>query len=179
MPHFQEEHICIQKAIKGDQRSYKLLYDDNVRQLFRFLRQYSEDKHLVEDWVQRTFIKAYHNLESFKGESRFSTWLISIALNEMRTDVRRKHILVFTEHDLPDRIIESEEERFAWNDSMKILLQELDDQKRSIFLLFEVEGYTHAEIAQIMQIGENASRTLLCRAKQQLRTKWETMEKAI
>ena len=179
MPQQNNEHIWIKKALRGDQRSFKLLYDQNVEQLYRFLRQYSEDSHIVEEWVQRSFIKAYQHLDTFKGDSRFSTWLFSIALNEMRTDVRRKHLLVFSEQELPEQMVESEEERFAWHDSMKIILQNLDEQKRSIFLLFEVEGYSHAEIAIILHIGEGASRTLLCRAKQQLRTQWEKMEKAV
>ncbi len=179
MPQQSIENIWIKKALRGDQSSFKLLYESNVEQLFRFLKQYSEDSYLVEDWVQRSFIKAYQNLETFRGNSRFSTWLFSIALNEMKTDVRRKHILVFSEHELPEQMTESEEERFGWHDSMKLLLQNLDEQKRSIFLLFEVEGYSHAEIALILHIGEGASRTLLCRAKQQLRTEWEKMEKAV
>ncbi|TAK53090.1 MAG: RNA polymerase sigma factor [Bacteroidetes bacterium] len=174
-----DEQQWIKKTGEGDHRAFKKLYEAHVVSLFRFLRQYSENTAQVEDWVQRAFIKAYHNIVSFKGTSRFSTWLFTIALNEMKSDFRRTKSVILSMDGFYEQRGESEEEQFVWSDSMKVLLRELDEQKRSVFLLFEVEGYSHAEIASMLNIGENASRTLLCRAKQQLRTQWECMEKAV
>lgn len=174
-----DEQYWIERASQGDQRAYKKLYDSHVEQLFRFLKQFSGNSALVEEWVQRAFIKAYVHLETFKGNSRFSTWLISIAMNEMKSDFRKKNNFILPDDNYPELHIESEEERFAWQDSMRELLQELGEQQRSVFLLYEVEGYSHAEIASILHIGENASRTMLCRTKQWLRTQWELMEKAV
>ncbi|MBI3194811.1 MAG: sigma-70 family RNA polymerase sigma factor [Ignavibacteriae bacterium] len=175
----QHEATLIDKAKRGNQPAFKKLYDVHVEPLFRFMRQYSNDTVQVEEWVQRAFIKAFNNVQSFKGNSRFATWLFTIALNEMRTDLRKPNILSFTNNELPEIHFLQEEERFIWSDSMKTLLHELDEQKRSVFFLYEVEGYSHAEIATMLNINESASRTTLCRAKQWLRTQWEQMEKAI
>ena len=97
----------------------------------------------------------------------------------MKSDFRHKKILTLPEQDVPEQSSKSEEEQFAWNDSMRILLSGLEDRKRTVFMLFEVEGFSHSEIASMLKIEENASRTLLCRAKQWLRTQWEQMEKAV
>ncbi|MBI3189131.1 MAG: sigma-70 family RNA polymerase sigma factor [Ignavibacteriales bacterium] len=175
----KHETTIIDKAKRGNQTAFRKLYDFHVEPLFRFMRQYSTDTHLVEDWVQRAFIKAYKNMQSFKGNSKFETWLFTIALNEMRSDFRKPNILSFIGDELPDIHTINEEERFVWDDSMKTLLHELDEEKKSVFLLYEIEGYTHAEIASMLNINENASRTILCRAKQWLRTQWEQMEKAV
>jgi RNA polymerase sigma factor (sigma-70 family) len=64
------------------------------------------------------------------------------------------------------------EEEFEWKQDMKWLLAELDEFKRSVFILFEVEGYSHSEIADMMNISESLSRTTLCRTKNQLKEKW-------
>ncbi len=182
----QHETTLIEKAKRGNQSAFRKLYDFHVEPLFRFMHQYSSEKAQVEEWVQRAFIKAFNNLQSFKGNSKFATWLFSIAINEMRTDLRKPKVVSFANHDSTELQLlhthgndYSEEERFVWNDAMKTMLQELDEQKRSVFLLFEVEGYSHAEIASMLNINESASRATLCRTKQWLRTQWEQMEKAI
>jgi RNA polymerase sigma-70 factor (ECF subfamily) len=182
----QHEATLIEKAKRGNQSAFRKLYDFHVEPLFRFMHQYSAEKAQVEEWVQRAFIKAFHNLESFKGNSKFGTWLFTIALNEMRTDMRKPNILAFAGSEQNELHLfnsqandYSEEERFIWNESMKTLLHDLDEQKRSVFLLYEVEGYSHTEIASMLNISESASRAILCRTKQWLRTQWEQMEKAV
>jgi len=175
-----DETILITKVKQGDQRAFKKLYDQNVEPLYRFMRQYSKDSALIEDWVQRAFIKSYKNIGAFSGTSRFSTWLFTIALNEMRTDVRKPNIIMFNSNELESYpALEENNTGFEWNDIMKSWLSDLDEAKRTVFVLFEVEGYSHAEIASILNINENLSRTLLYRTKQLLKTKWESMEKAV
>jgi RNA polymerase sigma-70 factor (ECF subfamily) len=138
------------------------------------MRQYSEDAALVEDWVQRAFIKAYNNIGSFQGEARFSTWLFSIALNEMRTDRRRPSFALVGMDEAGDPgTQEDEAAEFEWDDLMKSSLKALDEPKRTVFLLYEVEGYSHAEISAMLAISEGNSRALLMRAKLFLRNHWE------
>lgn len=174
-----EQH-WIEKAKQGDQRAFKLLYDSHCERLFRFMKQFSRDTAQVEDWVQRAFIKAYKHMQSFNGTSRFATWLFSIAVNEMKTDTRKPNLVLLNIDDIQGvGELSSADDRFAWHDAMRTLLNTLDDTKRSVFILYEVEGYSHAEIASILHIGENASRTILHRVKQSLRTQWEQLEKSV
>lgn len=176
----EEDLALVQRVKTGDRRAFKKLYDGHVERLFRFMRQFSSDRMLVEDWVQRAFIKAYNNIASFQGRARFATWLYTIALNEMRTDLRRPALTLLTIADLHDSPSSGQEEvDFQWNDAMRASLGGLDEAKRTVFLLYEVEGYSHAEIATMLDISEGNSRILLARAKHHLRITLESLENAI
>lgn len=167
-----DESLLITRIRDGDHDAFRILYGRHVDPLYRFLKQFSQNRHQVEDWVQRSFIKAYESLDRFAGRSRFSTWLFTIGLNEMRTD-RRKTQPVFLE-EIPPVEPETDDphEHFAWNDLMRGWLEQLDDVRRSVFILHEVEGFSHAEIAQMLQIGESSSRTILSRTRHWLKMKW-------
>jgi len=168
-----EENLLIRKIRDGDKNSFRKLFDKNVNQLFRFLHQFSKDKDLIEDWVQRAFIKAYYNLDKFEGNSKFSTWLFRIGINEMKTDMRKINSRIFEEvEESTLGIAENEVKDFEWSHDMKWLLAELDETKKAVFILCEVEGYSHSEVAEIMNISASASRTILCRTKNLLKDKW-------
>ena len=176
----EEDLALVQKVKTGDKRAFKRLYDGHVDRLFRFMGQFSRDSGLVEDWVQRAFIKAYNNIASFHGNSRFATWLFTIALNEMRTDLRRPALTLINAADLWDAAPAGREtDDFEWNDTMRASLAGLDETKRTVFVLYEVEGYSHAEIAAMLTISEDNSRVLLSRAKHYLRTHWDRMENVV
>lgn len=173
-----DEHTTIRAVRRGSRKACNQLYDLHAESLYRFLRQYSDDGAQVEDWVQRAFIKALKNIDSFSGSSRFSTWLFTIALNEIRTDKRRQPLVFIDPAELHE-ISEDQSSDFEWNDTMKFLLADLDITKRTIFLLHEVEGYAHAEIGSMLSITANLSRTILCRTKTILRDKWESLRNAV
>ena len=80
----------IEKALMGNQRAFKTLYDLHVDALYRFLCQFSDQPSQIEEWTQRAFIKAFKKLSQFNQRSSFKTWLFTIGLNEMRTDMRKK-----------------------------------------------------------------------------------------
>ena len=166
-----QERILIEKAKNGNQRAFKTLFDNNVNVLFRYLRQFSNDRDQVEDWVQRSFIKAFRNIFSFQGKSTFKTWLFRIAINEMRSDFR----LISnnrTEEFEENNHSEYDNDDFEWQDEMKWLLSETEDLKKSVFILFEIEGYKHYEIAEMLDISESYSKTTLHRVKKLLKEKW-------
>lgn len=157
---------------------FRALYDAHVDNLYRFLRQFSRDDHEAEEWVQRTFIKAYERIGSFDGRSKVSTWLFAIGLNEMRSDKRRAAILAFEPiEDAQTVSPDDHAETFQWEDLMKGWLSQLNEMKRAVFLLAEVEGYSHAEIAELLNIKESTSRTILTRTKQWLRNQWNNDRK--
>ncbi len=175
-----DETFLINRAQNGDHRAFREIYERHVTALFRFMRQHSADTFQVEEWVQRAFIKAYRNIGSFQGSSRFSTWLFTIALNEMKTDLRRTNLISFDSEDLQNwNGHEETASSFVWQDTMKSWLADLSESKRMVFVLYEVEGYSHAEIASMLNIGESTSRALLSRAKQLLKLKIASEENII
>ena len=166
------ESALVAKGKIGNQRAFKLLFENNVDKLYRFLNQFSKNTDEVEDWVQRAFIKAFLNIDKFKGKSKFSTWLIRIGINEMKTDYRKANLFSSTEGENDENPLHlySQEPAFEWEYDMKIYLDELEDTKRAIFILYEVEGYSHQEISEILEISESSSRTNLHRAKKKLQS---------
>lgn len=145
----------------------------HITPLYRFMRQFETDSDQVEEWVQRAFIKAYINIGQFERTAKFSTWLFRLALNEMKMDRRTMAIIPLeTVYDEDYSAVNTNEE-FEWNDLMKAWLAELSETKRMVFLLYEVEGYSHAEIAKMLGVGESTSRTILTRTKQFLQTQWQ------
>ncbi len=165
------ESELIAKIKNGETKAYKILYDANVELLFRFLKQFRKNDSEVQELVQRAFIKAYEGLASFNSRSAFKTWLFQIALNEMRDDVRRSSIVSFVDsNEVEESGLHNEEELLAWNSTLRTLFDQLDETKRAVFILYEVEGYSHLEIAQMLNIGESTSRTILTRTKHWLRS---------
>jgi RNA polymerase sigma factor (sigma-70 family) len=168
----QEESVWIAKAKEGNQKAFRILYSENVVPLFRFLKQFSARDEEAEEWVQRAFIKAFEHLDSFEGRSRFSSWLFQLALNEMRMDWRRGQIVSFVQADDEPAVVVEEPDDFVWIQTMKTWMNDLDETKRAVFILYEVEGYSHSEIAGMLGIAESSSRTFLARAKRYLRDRW-------
>jgi RNA polymerase sigma-70 factor (ECF subfamily) len=157
------------RAQGGDQMAYKAIYDRNMAELFRFLTQFSDDRTLISDWVQMAFIKAFQNMDKFQGKSAFKSWLFRIAINEMKQSFRSAH----REPDYMD-----EEQLYSYPDqrsspadwiTIKDKIRRLPDRQRLVFLMFEIEGFSHAEIAQVLNITESSSRSILTRVKIQLR----------
>lgn len=167
-----QETVLIQKVKNGDHKAFRELYDRNVSSLYRFMSQFTKDRDQLQDWVQRAFIKSYENISSFDGISMYATWLFKIALNEMKMDLRRAGRIsssVFEEDMHP---VEEDDGEFVWDQVMKVWLNELDEIKRSVFILYEVEGYSHSEIAVMLNLRESTSRTILTRTKKWLKEKW-------
>ena len=172
------EEINLVKRIKGgDHNAFKELYKNNVSPLFMFMKQFSIDNAKVEDWVQRAFIKAYENINRFDGISLFKTWLFKIAINEMKMDFRKANANKNISVDEVEIASEMEDSDLQWELVMKDWLLELSETKRMVFILYEVEGYSHVEISEMLNIKESASRTILTRTKVWLRSKWNESEK--
>jgi RNA polymerase sigma-70 factor, ECF subfamily len=168
--HKDQNWITLAKS--GNQKAFRVLYEQNVTALFRFLKQFSQMDGEVDEWVQRAFIKAFQHLDSFDERSKFSSWLFRLAINEMKMDRRRAQIVPFESIDKLDDLTELHDPSFEWHHTMKAWMSELDETKRMVFILYEVEGYSHAEIASTLGLAESSSRTILVRAKRILQDRW-------
>ena len=122
----------------------------------------------AEDAVQEAFLKVYRSAAGFRGGSSVSTWIYRILVNTcydlMRKGRRRP------ESPLPAEIAlaPGAEKDHPLRLSIEVALRRLDPKERAVFLLCEVEGFTHREAGGILDVKENTSRTLLFRAKRRL-----------
>jgi RNA polymerase sigma-70 factor (ECF subfamily) len=132
----------------------------------------------AEDAVQETFLKIHRAATTFTGEASFSTWAYRILVNTCYDTLRRRKRRVEETHldDTPETI-----ERTAQNvdDTKRIalrrMLDELPEQRRAVFTLFEIEGLSHAEIAAILGISEGNSKWILFATKKELQQKWRNV----
>lgn len=165
------EEEVLRRARGGEQAAFRALYERHVDGLFRFMMQFSENRAEVKDWVQSAFAKAFEKLPDFRGDARFRTWLWRIAINEMK--MSRRGALEFTSLEgLPGRSPVGEAGEGLPPETLMTLRNEidnLDERKRMVLLLYEVEGYSHREIARMLEVGESTSRTILTRVKSELR----------
>jgi len=127
----------------------------------------------AEDAVQETFLKLHRAASTYTGEASFSTWLFRILVNTCY-DVLRKRKRRIDEAPIDEMV----EHRSANVDdakriTLRKLLDELPEQRRSVFTLFEIEGLSHAEIGEILGITEGNSKWILFATKKDLQTKWK------
>lgn len=163
-----EEIQLLERALKGDQAAYKILYDSHVDALFAFLNRFGDNREQVKDWTQRAFIKAFRKLSTFKQDARFKSWLFTIGMNEMRTDMRSRIRFVELKDELCDVTEDDNTVPDMWH-TAKNAIQDLSPEKRIVVLLHIAEGYSHREIAEMLSIKEGHSRIILHRAKEELR----------
>ena len=126
----------------------------------------------AEDVLQESFISAFRNLESYRADASFGSWLKKIVINKaINVLKKRKWELMPEDRELDVAEEESEQEYLPALsvDRVRNAIQQLPDGYRSVLTLYLLEGYDHQEIAEIMSISESTSKSQLNRAKNKLR----------
>ena len=132
------------------------------------------DAGTAEERTQDVFVRAWDKLRSFRGESAFSTWLhrlaVNVVMNERRTTIRREQRV--TPVATPEVLERGRGEGTAGlNIDLERAIAALPEGAREIFVLYDIEGYSHAEIAAMTGIAEGTSKAQLFRARHLLREK--------
>ena len=160
---------------RGELRAYERLYELQGTRMKNLARNILGTSLDADDAVQETFLKIQRSIASFRGQSSFVTWAFRILVNTCydarRSRLRKKEI---AQQDETDGASPRPEPRAASaHPSLRIALEralgELTRHQRDVFLLYEVEGFRHAEIAQMLEITEAASKNTLFQAKKNLR----------
>ena len=132
------------------------------------------DAGTAEERTQDVFVRAWDRLGSFRGESLFSSWLhrlaVNVVMNEKRTTFRREQRV--TPVAAPEMLERGKGEGTAGlNIDLERAMATLPEGAREVFVLYDIEGYSHAEIAQLTGIAEGTSKAQLFRARHLLREK--------
>ncbi len=158
----------------GDLRAYERLYQLQGARMKNLARNLLGSATDAEDAVQDTFLKIQRGIASFRGQSAFVTWTFRILVNTCcdlrRSRVRRKE---HSHDDANEERAPLEPRAPGAHPSLRMALERalaaLTQHQRDVFLLYEVEGFRHAEIAAMLQISETASKNTLFQAKKNLR----------
>jgi RNA polymerase sigma-70 factor (ECF subfamily) len=160
-------------VLRGDQRAERTLYDAHVDRVYRLAWRMAGDETLARDFTQDTFIRAFDKLADFRGDSSLATWLHSIAtsviLNGLKK-VKRIHGRELGGDELPEVSIPTRDAEPDLKIRLRRAIESLPDGYRTVFVMHDVEGYTHEEIGAALGIQSGTSKAQLFRARARLRT---------
>jgi len=164
----------VARAAAGDQVAFRELYRQHAGRVYALCLRLTGDAGAADERTQDVFVRLWDKLRSFRGESAFSSWLhrlaVNVVLNERRTTGRRERRVAPVED--PGSL---EQNRGNPTEGLSIDLEraiaQLPDGAREVFVLFDIEGYGHGEIAQLTGIAEGTSKAQLFRARRLLREK--------
>ena len=166
------EWRLVQEAQAGDLRAFERLYRENERRVFALCMRLSSNPELAEELTQVVFIRAWRKLGSFRGQSSFSSWLypltVNVARSERRSRMRRlagSSQPTTWRHWSPRRKPPTPEAGFDLEKAMAAL----PPGARTVFVLHDVEGRTHEEIASLLGLASGTSKAQLHRARRLLR----------
>jgi len=168
------EDILVKKCIEGDNRAQKKLFDLFAPKLFGVCLRYMKDHDLAQDTLQDGFVKIFTKLSDYNGKGSFEGWMRRITVNTCLDQLRKDQKLkVNTPIDDVSFLVKDNhwiEEQLTAKDLLK-LVESLPDGYRVVFNMFAIEGYSHKEIAEQLNISENTSKSQFSRAKSHLRRK--------
>jgi RNA polymerase sigma-70 factor (ECF subfamily) len=166
-----KENRLVARARNGDARAERELYDAHVDRVYRLAYRMTGREDLAEEFTQDAFVRAFDRLDDFRGEAAFSTWLHSVATSVIYNGLRKIERLRERETALEDAGPLGRAPG-APNPGLKRALHRaidgLPDHERMVFVMHEIEGYTHREIAGALDVAVGTSKGRLSRARDRL-----------
>ena len=174
------ERSLVQRAQRGDEQAFATLFQLHKKRVYSVCLQMTKDVADAEDLTQEAFMQVFRSINSFRGDSAFSTWLYRVAVNTVLMKLRRRKSPPVLSLDEPvsadspslkrevgrqDPSLSGAIDRIA----LRRALEELPGGCRQIFDLHEVEGYQHHEIAELLQCSIGNSKSQLHKAKLKMR----------
>src|ERR1700687_3584453 len=174
------ERSLVQRAQCGDEAAFATLFQLHKKRVYSVCLQMTKDVADAEDLTQEAFMQVFRSVNSFRGDSAFSTWLYRVAVNTVLMKLRRRKSPPVLSLDEPvssdspslkralgkqDPSLRGAIDRIA----LRRAIEELPGGARQIFELHEVEGYEHHEIAELLQCSIGNSKSQLHKAKKTMR----------
>ena len=166
------QHQLIEACKQNDRRAQLKLYNKYCDGMYYVAQRFINDPFEAEDAMQEAFIKAFEKLAQFTGEVSFGAWLKRIVINKCLDKLKARKLETVA---VNEQILGTVDEEDNWNvddgiglDEVKKTMEELPEKYRYPLVLYLIEGYDHEEIAEILDITQVASRTLVHRGKKKL-----------
>jgi RNA polymerase sigma-70 factor, ECF subfamily len=168
-----EDIDLIQLARKGDGTAVRELYRRHSARVFAVVRRLAgDDDALAEDWAQEAWVRAIRALPTFRGDSRFTTWLHRIAVNAALHGRRSRQRRTGRETPLDEEIVpvRAAAENTVLRLRLERAIQQLPEGMRRVLVLHDVEGYTHEEIGQVLGVTAGTCKSQLFKARARMRS---------
>ena len=167
----ETDAAIVRRAIEGDERAMRLLWNQHAPHVDAIVRRLTADADLAQDVAQEVWIQIFRALPSWRGDAKFSTWVHRVAVNRTLNALRRSRRQGLMETTIEDdsAVVEQDSERSMLAQTIEEATRKLSPGARTVFLLHDVEGYTHEEIAQELGITSGGSKSQLFKARAKLR----------
>lgn len=163
----------ISRSMEGNRKAQHELYELFAPKMLSVCRQYMKHIEQAEEVMLSGFLKVFLNLSSFKSEGSFEGWIRRIMVNECISALRKQRKLHFED----EQYLEAHADHATYLETemevqeIQNLIDALPDGYKTVFVLYAVEGYKHSEIAELLEISENTSKTQLFKARKMLQGK--------
>jgi RNA polymerase sigma-70 factor (ECF subfamily) len=161
----------IARAVAGDELAMRALWAEHAPRVDAVVRRLVHDLDEAADIAQDVWIQIFRALPTFRGDAQFSTWAHRIAVNRTLNAMRRARRLIGVHEELTEEtaMVEDDVERPFVRESITQALDRLPRGARAVFVLHDVEGFTHEEIADQLGITTGGSKSQLFKARAKLR----------
>ena len=163
---------CQKNSIRAQEQLYKLL----APKMFAACLKYSRNRADAEDNLQDGFLLIFQKIGQFQFKGSFEGWAKRVMINNVLQKYRTEGIFELVSENLPDVAdVEVESESISM-DYLVGIIQELPDRYRMVFNLYVIDGYSHKEIAEMLNITDGTSKSNLARARMILKEKIESLQ---
>lgn len=174
------EEALVKNCLRQDRKAQRALFDQFGEQMMALCMRYAGNKNEAQDMLQEGFVKVFEKLEQFRGDGPLGGWIRRVMVNEALLYIRRnkRHMHqedIDSQYDLEDG--QTDALSLLREADLLMLIAALPEGYRTVFNLYAVEGYSHKEIAEMLEITESTSKTQYHKAKLQLRKQLEELEK--
>jgi RNA polymerase sigma-70 factor (ECF subfamily) len=161
----------LERAMRGDERAMRALWVRHSPHIDAVVRRLCGDHDIAADIAQEVWIQIFRALPGYRGESQFGTWAHRIAVNRTLNALRKVKRLakIETEIDEDSGVIDGDSDRTFLAESIEKAMNELSPGARMVFVLHDIEGYTHDEIGKELGITSGGSKSQLFKARAKLR----------
>jgi RNA polymerase sigma-70 factor (ECF subfamily) len=166
----------ITRCQKGERQAQYELYQRYKDWVFNIALRMANQRQEAEDITQTVFVRLFKKIDSFRGDSAFSSWLyrmtVNLCINHYRKEKKHKDRLSNELSDLEKmqtKGFDRKDERFDLRPYLEKAIRALPEKYRMVFVLHDVEGYNHKEIGKMMNISDGTSKSQLHKARKELR----------
>lgn len=167
----QESNDLLEGCKRNNRDAQKKLYAKHSVKLMGICMRYTRNKSDAEDLLQEVFVKIFKQIKKFKGTGSFEGWLCRIAVNTAITNYHKNKVHKDTGNvdDYSDQLFDYETitDKLSTNELLEVI-NRLPEIYKVVFNLYAIEGYTHKEIAEQLNISEGTSKSQLSRARKLL-----------
>ena len=165
------DQLDLKRAIAGDERALQRLWSQHAPHIDAVVRRLCGDPELAADISQEVWMQIFRALPSYRGDSQFGTWAHRIAVNRTLNALRKIRRIAKLEVDIEDdsAVTENDSDRTFLAESIEQAMTRLSPGARAVFVLHDIEGYTHGEIGEELGITPGGSKSQLFKARAKLR----------